>query len=1379
MESKGNFKIDKLVDSNFHVWKQKVELVLGDRELIEHILDSDKPEDASELAQWKKNDAKAKAVIGLTLSNDLLEHVRGIETAYEMWEAITDLFQRRTLLNSLSARRRFYSVKMNDGEKALAYISRVRQLAADLKAMDVKVEDGDIAMTVLCGLPSKYEHLIVAIDAATGDSSLTMDFVKSRLLQEEQRMTDRDKSKPAPDAALVTQPNPSNKVSCSHCGKENHTEAKCWKKYPHLQPNRVGRKQTGLAAKSERQTVGDNESSDTEICLTARGRDVSENRNPNWIFDSGSTSHVCYDRRMFSDLKTCKPFVIEIGDKSGVKAIGRGCIRLVLSINGKPRNAVIKDVAYAPTMAFNLLSTRVMNREGGRSVFEENSCHVERGGKVVAEGEIRDGLYCLKTLSQACDPGTDPHTHTVLAADMNLWHQRLAHVHVDGIRNMVRSGVVEGVNIDTTKHVGKCKGCVYGKSSRAPIPKLNAHRASGILDLVHTDVCGPFPEESLGGSLYFVSFIDDCSRYAWVYPIATKADVFSTFTNWLASAENLHKRKLKVLTSGKRLDKLMGESGQGDSPAKLRVLQSDNGGEYISAKMKLFLEKRGISHRLTAPGNPHQNGVAERMNRTLIELVRSMLHHKDLPKHFWAEALAVSVHVRNRVTTSGLSSKSTPYEILFGRKPNLSYLRVFGSRCWYHLGKQKVDKLDRRACEAIMIGYARGARGYKLWDIEESKVVVSRDVQFDECDDFDLTTGTSEVNVPADDIAHERTSEASAQCEKHDHSDAEADSAHSADLGDDSEGDRTPDPEDTEDTDRSDTDESSDDEQGGEDGAASSDQGERPYPRRVRRAPGRWWASVAKALISTSCSDDPKTFAEAVSRPNGKSWMKSMQAELDSLKENECWDLVPRPKGMNVVRSKWVFKTKEEQSANGSLGVRLKSRVVACGYSQIQGVDFSETYAPVVKLTSIRTILSVVAELDLDLHQMDVVTAFLNGVLIELIFMEQPPGFERGDSAEVVCRLKKAIYGLKQSPRQWYARIDEFFVHTLGMERNKADDCVYVRRQGGQILIIALYVDDLLIACSDLSILNNTKRELSNRFKMKDLGESRIILGMDITRDRIKRTLSLNQSRYAQKVIERFGMSSARGQRTPMDPSLDLTDPSPLTSEPYRKAVGSLMYLMVGTRPDLAYCICTLAKYVQTPTQLKWDAVKRVIRYVIHTKHLGLVFRGTTGMKPATVYVDADWAGDVETRRSMSGFGALMTGALVAWGARQQEVVALSSAESEYISLCNGIKETIWLRRLIRGLRVVPDADKPTTVLLDNKAADALAHSSAVNRRNKHIATRFHFNRQAVQDGVVTLKYCPTEEMLADMFTKPLGRVKLQKFVADAGMNETESASTQ
>ena len=323
-----------------------------------------------------------------------------------------------------------------------------------------------------------------------------------------------------------------------------------------------------------------------------------------------------------------------------------------------------------------------------------------------------------------------------------------------------------------------------------------------------------------------------------------------------------------------------------------------------------------------------------------------------------------------------------------------------------------------------------------------------------------------------------------------------------------------------------------------------------------------------------------------------------------------------------------------------------------------------------------------------------------------------------------------------------------------------------------------MYVDDLLIACSDESTLADTKSELSSRFKMKDLGESRIILGMDITRDREARTLSLCQSRYAQKVIERFGLGSAHGQTTPMDPALDLTVSSDLTSEPYREAIGSLMYLMVGTRPDLAFCIGTLAKYVEKPTTTHWDAVKRVMRYVIHTKDLGLVYGGTS-LKAPEVYVDADWAGDHETRKSVSGFVAMMSGAAVAWCARQQEVVAMSSAESEYISMCAGAKETVWLRRLIAGLGVFDDVDKPTVVHVDNQAAIALAHNSAVNRRNKHIDVRYHFTRQCVEDGALELQYCPTDDMVADMLTKALGRVKLQRFVWSAGMRESESAASQ
>ena len=1336
------FKIDKLTDSNFHVWKQRMELILAFRELDSHIDENARaPVDPAQLANWVKNDLKAKAVIGLALSDEHLEHVRDCETAADTWKAVVDLFQRKTLLNKLTARRRFYSAKMADSEKALAFISRVRQLSADCKAMSVHIDDQDIAMTVLCGLPAKFEHLIVAIDAVADDTKLTMDFVKSRLLQEEQRMVDRGDVKPATDTALVNTEQGGGRdrrvVVCGHCHKRGHPDVKCWQKYPHLRPNHHKPAEAGMVVNTHEPPITD---FDEHVCLMAGTvpDSVVHASRSTWVIDTGATSHICSDKSMFSDLQAIDPCDITIGDKSQVRATGVGTVSLVISVSGKPRNATLSKVLFSPDMGYNMLSVSVMGRAGIRSTFDVD-CRITKGDKLLAEGHMHNGMYLLTTSTDHDCKGPE----VALAADLNLWHRRMAHVHTDGIRDMVRNGVIEGVNLDLKKNLVRCEGCVYGKSTRAPIPQQGGARANDVLDLVHTDVCGPFPVPSIGGSRYFVSFVDDHCRYAWIFPIKAKSDVYTTFKRWVTMVERSHSKTLKVL-------------------------QSDNGGEYVSAQMKQLLEQRGVQHRLTAPGNPHQNGVAERLNRTLVELVRSMLHSKGLSKKFWAEALSVAMHVRNRVTTRGLSSRTTPYEILFGRKPNVSYLRVFGSRCWYNIRKPDTDKLDPRAREALMIGYARGSRGYKLWDTADGKVVVSRDVRFDEDGVVDVKDMMpSPPNDEPVDIVLD-----SADMSQHpvpDSDDNPDKVVEQPTVAEDNPNDSDYVP-DAMETDPSTT-------PGELEVTAQQVPVEPRRSTRQRKAPGAWW-TAAVALISAAASVDPKSFVQAMSGPHGSEWMTSMTSEYDSLVENECWDLVPRPPHVNVVSSKWVYKTKEEQTAEGTLGVRRKSRLVARGFSQVEGVDYSETYAPVVKFTSVRVLLALVAAMDLLLHQMDVVTAFLNGDLREIVYMEQPQGFEQGDRAKVVCRLKKSLYGLKQAPRQWYAKIDDFFVNYLGMSRNAADDCVYVRRQGGQLLIIALYVDDLLIACSDEVTLAETKRELSSRFKMKDLGESRIILGMDICRDREHRTLSVCQSRYAQKVIERFGLASARGQPTPMDPAIELMGSDISTSEPYREAIGSLMYLMVGTRPDLAYCIGTLAKYVERPTELHWAAVKRVMRYVLHTKELGLVYGGTA-LEAPEVYVDADWAGDHETRKSMSGFVAVMSGAAVAWCARQQEVVAMSSAESEYISLCTGVKETVWLRRLLSGLEVLSDVDKPTVVHVDNQAAIALAHTNAVNRRNKHIDVRYHFTRQAVHDGIVQLQYCPTELMVADMLTKPLGRVKLVGFVEAAGMREAKAASSQ
>ena len=1070
-----------------------------------------------------------------------------------------------------------------------------------------------------------------------------------------------------------------------------------------------------------------------------------------WIIDSGATAHMSFNKSVFSEFQEMSPFSVGMGDNSSVTAHGRGTTWISLLVNGHSVRCKLQNVLYVPELSYQLLSVGVMDDMGLETTFGDNVCRITKGTRLMAMGTLHNGLYVLNTSSGSQSP-KETQREMAMVANLNLWHQRLAHVHEDGIRTMVRNGVVEGIKLDPNQKLGTCSGCVYGKSTRAQIPKQGGTRTKKVLDRVYTDVCGPFQVQSLGGSRYFLSFVDDHSRYCWVYPIKKKSDVLDTL-KWLTMVEKQYSHSIEELL----VDRPVQEK---DGATNVKVIHSDNGGEYVSRAMKEFLESRGIRHRCTAPENPHQNGVAERMNRTLMELVRAMLHHKGLQKSFWAEALAVAVHVRNRVTTRGLPAMTTPYEVMYEEKPNLSYLRVFGSQCSYTAKKQSVGKLDARAHEAIMIGYARGSRAYKLWDPANRCVVVSRDVRFNETKE----APAMHVGDAMDDLKEDEIVDMSNSPEVVDssnsirHSPSQNDSEHSelevaSSVAPASDGER--------------------DEQQKD---VASDPPQLRRSTRERRAP--WWRATVALLSSTS--SDPKTYQQASSGPDAAKWASAMDIEYKSLMEHETWTLVSRPANQNVVSSKWVYKVKEEQQPDGSLGIRYKARMVARGFSQVEGVDYTETFAPVVKFTSVRVLLSIVSSQNLILHQMDVITAFLNGDLEEDVYMEQPLGYEKGDPSSVVCKLRKSLYGLKQAPRQWYAKIDEFFVNKLQMEGNPADECVYMRRSGGQLLIVALYVDDLLIACSDENVLYATKAELCKRFKMKDLGESHVMLGMDLERDHAVKTLTLTQTRYTSKILERFGMSSAKGCATPMETGINLTkiDDEPC-GEKYRAVIGALMYLMVGTRPDIAFAVCTLAKHVETPRAGHWKALQRVMRYLVQTKDLGLCFGGQDTQAAPYVYVDADWAGDHGTRKSMSGCIVMMGGAAVTWYARQQEVVALSSTEAEYIAMCAGVKEIVWIRRLVQGLGVLEDSSSATPVLVDNQGAMDLVTKLSVNRRTKHIDVRYHYTRQAVTDGVVKLKYCPTEEMVADMMTKALGRIKMQKFVKGCGLVSCQSMSTQ
>jgi len=736
--------------------------------------------------------------------------------------------------------------------------------------------------------------------------------------------------------------------------------------------------------------------------------------------------------------------------------------------------------------------------------------------------------------------------------------------------------------------------------------------------------------------------------------------------------------------------------------SKLKVLRSDNGGEYLSNEFKAYLAQHGIKHELTVAYTPQQNGVAERMNRTLLDLTRAMLHHKKIDKIFWAEALTTAVYIRNRVTSRALSPNLTPHHLWHGEAPVLSNLRVFGSRCWYTIPRKKVKKLDHRATE------------------KKKKFVISRDVKFDESDE-DLVSDP-EPNDTAfydteDDAAETEEESARSSNDSSRGSDDESESSDTPkQVGDSSEPARTEEVRAAPQVTRS-----------GRQSKPTSDWWVAP-PHSLPTSEAATIAQEEVALLTSGIYDDvPVSYRQATSSKNIDFWMPGIKKEQDALMENKTFELVSRTPSMHVLPCRYVFRVKQNAP---------KVRIVAKGFRQIQGVDYNETFAPVV--------------------------------------MEVPAGFKDPKRPNLVCKLLKALYGLKQAPRMWNAKIHSFLVDNLGFFSSPHEPCVYIKRQHGiVVMIILLYVDDILIAGMSRINMDKVKAEFKARFKMKDLGPASEFLGIEIIRDRNLGQIIMKQSAYANKILERFSMSNCKPTTTPMvtDASkiLDsVSNPLP-ASTPYRSAIGSLMYLMICTRPDIAYAVGKLSRYCENPTQAHWSAVKRIFRYIKGTQNSGLTLR-LSGMFDLVGYCDADWGGCLRTRKSTDGVLFVLAGTAISWKSKRQSIVALSTCEAEYIVTCSGAKEASYLARLLCDM-LGTDAVPTIPVYVDNDGAIDLASKEAVSQRTKHIDIRYHYIREALSNKRISLHHIDTKKQLADPLTKPLGPILHRTLCTQMGVS--------
>jgi hypothetical protein len=508
--------------------------------------------------------------------------------------------------------------------------------------------------------------------------------------------------------------------------------------------------------------------------------------------------------------------------------------------------------------------------------------------------------------------------------------------------------------------------------------------------------------------------------------------------------------------------------------------------------------------------------------------------------------------------------------------------------------------------------------------------------------------------------------------------------------------------------------------------------------------------SVLNTKISPIIITEPETLEEALNSEYAEFWRQAMDEEYKSLLQNNTWTLEEIPAGVKPIPAKWVFKIKKDATGHFE---RFKARLVVKGFKQQEGIDYNEVFAPVSKYVTVRTLIAKAAAEDLDLHQIDIKTAFLHGDLEETIYMEQPPGYAEGGSM-IACKLNKSLYGLKQAPRAWYTRLHKE-LETMGFAPSPADPSLFTLINKTTNVYLLVYVDDILIAGADKAMVSNIKEELLTRFEGRDLGEITSFLGINITRDRQSRTIKIDQSGMIESIVQQFGLDEAKTKTTPLSPAIKLSknEGEPLDKEkfPYGTLVGKLMFLTVATRPDIAYSIGTLARFISEPNLTHWQAAKGVVRYLAYTKNRGIIFRGSN--LDLTGYCDADYAGDLDTRKSTTGYVFVINGGAISWNSKRQPTVALSTTEAEYMAAASATKEGLWLKKLFTSL------DIPMTTIdinCDNQSAIKLLKNPIFSVRSKHIDVVHHFARERVQNKEVTFHYISTEDMAADVLTKVL-----------------------
>ncbi|KAI5337779.1 hypothetical protein L3X38_017050 [Prunus dulcis] len=1330
---------------NYEFWKIRMRTIFkshGIWNLVEKgllIPDSKAAEEESsdsEMVSLLMKDAKALGIIQAAVSDDIFPRISNEETSKGAWDILHQEFHGDKQVRSImlqGLRRDFEYTRMRDDEILSGYITRLLELVNQMKGYGEDLTKGRIVQKLLISLTKEFDPVCYVIEQTRDIETIEVQEVIAALRGFAQRLdrhaenttekafssmsinqkgsqsnsgvgNNKSKkswrskgkkwdSKPQNSGNQSGKHEPGEKSDqakgkCKHCDKLHYGE--CWfKGKPKCYGcNRFGHLIKDCEQSNKTEKLANVASKVTEpatMFYACHSASIEKNMNV-WYVDSACSNHMTAHESLLIDIDRNVNYKVKMGTGDFVQSIGKGT--LTIDVQGVTR--FIREVMIVPGLDENLLSVGQMIEHGHWLVFGDNEVDIfedKQLQELIARVQMK-GNRCFPLDLKYVNP---PVANRATIGDPScLWHRRFGHLNYCSLRLLQEKDMVQGLP-KLQESEKTCSGCAIGKSHRSSFDKEITWRASQPLELIHSDICGPMQSITLGGNRYFLTFIDDHTRMCWVFFLQQKSHAFNIFKRF---------KNMVELQSGYQIKKL----------------RSDRGGEYTSLEFSKFCEEMGLERQLTIAYSPQQNGVAERKNRTMMEMARTMMHEKKIPLKFWAEAVNTAVYLQNRSPTSALDN-TTPFEKFSGRKPGVKHLRIFGSLCYIHIPSQKRHKLEETGMKGVFLGYGICEKGYRLFNLETKKIELSRSIIFDEKTMWNWELNEEvQVTIPW----HEEESSRISDIDSYpDESLQSSQSPQRPQVANDLQTTL---------------------ESATHDSSVSISETFDHTPQK--------WKNLSEVYAQCNLSIiEPESYHEAA---KDEAWNKAMTEEISMIEKNSTWKLVDRPGSKPIVGVKWIYKTK--LNLDGSIQ-KHKARLVAKGYTQKPGIDFNETFAPVARLDTIRTLIALAAQKGWKLWQLDVKSAFLNGVLEEEVYVDQPEGFVIKGAEDKVYRLRKALYGLKQAPRAWYSEIDTY-LYQCGFHRSPSEATLYVRtKEGVGTLIISIYVDDIVYTGSSDELVKEFKAEMMCKYEMSDLGLLHHFLGMGVTQT--EGSIFIHQKKYALTLLDKFGLKDCKSVSTPLvaTDKLKREDGSdPADESLFRKIVGSLLYL-TATRPDIMFSACLLARFMHNPSKMHYGAAKRVLRYIQGTIDYGIEY--VTGKSALLVgYCDSDWSGSEEDMKSTSGYAFSFGSGAFSWASVKQHSVALSTAEAEYVSAAEATSQAIWLRFVLEDFG--EEQTTATTVFCDNTSAIAMAKNPVFHQRSKHIKRKFHFIRDAIQEDVIELLYCKGEEQIADIFTKAL-----------------------